>query len=79
MPSDASSYEDEINILQRGLSRISIAAEGLDPGLDLHLTALRRGVQKKVPIAELQESIEAISESILDLDNNPSKPSLSLF
>lgn len=70
MPSDASSYEDEINILQRGLSRISIAAEGLDPGLDLHLTALRRGVQKKVPIAELQESIEAISESILDLDNN---------
>ena len=57
-----------ITQLRYGLSRISVAADGLDPGLDRQLLALRKEIRSRINSSAIRKHIETISKTLIDLD-----------
>ncbi|MFO8152367.1 GGDEF domain-containing protein [Thioalkalivibrio sp.] len=54
-------------LLRQGLSRLSLAADGVDPGLDRQLDELRRLLRAAGETESLREPLERISESVRHL------------
>jgi diguanylate cyclase len=56
-------------LLRQGLSRLSLAVDGLDPALDRHLEELRRLLREGAEPASLRGKLEQIAESVRHLDD----------
>lgn len=68
------SFDDYVGVLQRLLVRVSLAAEGLNDGLDEQLTSLRDLLRKdKAGRAELASRLEKIETAVLELDEQKSE------
>lgn len=59
-----------IKLLCRGLSRLAVAAQGVDRRLDQQLTDLRKLLRAEITeVAELQQLVDAIDSRIKDVDD----------
>ncbi len=56
------------DLLRRTISRLTLAADGLDATLDQQLNALRNAIRDRVDNASLRPRIEAMSETLVRLD-----------
>lgn len=56
-------------LLRQGLSRLSLAADGVDPGLDRHLDELRRLLRAASESESLRGPLDNISEMVRQLDD----------
>lgn len=52
-------------LLSRAVTRLAIAAAGLDPVLDPHLKAIRETVRKDLQTAQLRQELDALTESLI--------------
>ncbi|MCG6968799.1 MAG: GGDEF domain-containing protein [Gammaproteobacteria bacterium] len=72
------SWEDLENLLRLAMSRVAVAAQGVDPVLDKHLQSLRNSVRSG-DYPALEDIIEKISTTVKRLDeqrqHNPSSAS----
>jgi diguanylate cyclase len=55
-------------LLKQGLTRVALAAEGLDPQLDTELTLLRETLRSDIDLPRLETVIEDLSHSVKRLD-----------
>lgn len=68
-----------IKLLCRGLSRLAVAAQGVDRRLDHHLSELRKLLRKDVTdAAELHTVIDAIDARIKDVDEDRDRHGIAL-
>ncbi len=56
-------------LLRQGLSRLSLAVDGIDPVLDRQLEELRKLLREKAAPASLRGKLEQIAESVRHLDD----------
>ena len=61
------SWEELENLLRLAMNRVAVAAQGVDPVLDKHLSALRNAVRSG-DYPELEGIIENISATVKRLD-----------
>lgn len=59
------------DLLRRALSRLTLAADGLDADLDHQLQALRDAIRDRADEAALRQRVEAMSASLVRLDGRP--------
>ncbi len=65
----STSFGEKINVLERLLVRVSLAAEGLDSKLDAELGALRNIVRKENATArDLNRQLDVIEKQVLSMD-----------
>jgi len=65
------SFAKQINLLERLLVRVSLAAEGLDKKLDIELASLRQLIrQDSADTSKLRQQLEAIEERVLAMDQH---------
>jgi len=57
------------DLLRRTISRLTLAADGLDPTLDEQLRALRDAIRDRAEPPVLRARIEAMSKTLVKLDN----------
>ena len=57
------------DLLRRTISRLTLAADGLDPTLDEQLRALRDAIRDRAEAPALRARIEAMSKTLVKLDN----------
>lgn len=55
--------------LRSAISRLSLAADGLDPRLDERLAGVRRAIRDRVDAGQLQHELESLSAALVDLDS----------
>ncbi len=54
--------------LRTAISRLSLAADGLDPALDERLAGVRRAIRERADAGALQQELERLSAALVDLD-----------
>ena len=62
-----------IKSLRLGLSRISVAADGIDPNFDRQLAVLRRDIRSGANNEAVNNHIKGISKTLLRLDDVKNK------
>lgn len=65
---DQQTLEQRLTLFRRGITRVSAAADGLDPALDQQLAQLRENVRQQGADAQLAAVLETIEASVLRLD-----------
>lgn len=60
-------------LLRQGLTRVALAAEGIDVPLDRELGALRQAIRSGADTAQLERNIEKISDIVVRLDEQRSQ------
>jgi diguanylate cyclase len=56
-------------LLKQGLSRVSLAAQGLDPRLDKDLDVLRKSLRNDIDINHFEEVVNELTRSVTHLDD----------
>lgn len=65
----SATYDDHVNILQRLLVRVSLAASGIDEKLDNELASLRKTIrQKDVNAQALSQQLQTLEQQVLAMD-----------
>ena len=62
-------------LLRQGLTRVALAAQGVDERLDHELDALRQAIRAGADIGRLEQIIEAIADAVVRLDERRSQQS----
>lgn len=62
--------EQRLDILRRGVVRMSLAADGLDEPLDEVLAELRSSIRKSEDVLELEPMISRLEKCVVALDDN---------
>ncbi len=71
-------FEKTLDMYQRSLVRVSLAADGVDHQLDEHLGNLRQLIRSKSTTADLEQLTENIEEQVRKLDENRKEGHCSL-
>lgn len=58
-------HQEREQLLCRAVARLTIAAAGLDPVLDPYLKAIREAVRKDLQVAQLQQELDALTETLI--------------
>lgn len=66
-------YDHKINLLRRGLVRVSLAADGVDPALDHLMNELRDLLRTSQAIEDLEPLLENIEIAVRQLDEEKEK------
>ena len=66
-------YDHKINLLRRGLVRVSLAADGVDPALDHLMNELRDLLRTSQAIEDLEPLLENIEIAVRRLDEEKEK------
>ncbi len=66
---EEASWQKTEELLRRSLSRVSLAAEGLDPELDTQLQGLRKAIRQGVNRSELAHHIELLSQALTKVED----------
>lgn len=61
--------QQRLDLLRRGLVRVSLAADGLDPALDEQLAALRTGLRQGYDVRSLEPTIANLEQAVVALDD----------
>jgi len=65
-----SNFNNRLDVLRRGLVRVSLAAEGIDSQLDKNLTELREVLRSDDAGASVKRIIDSLEKKVLKLDTN---------
>jgi diguanylate cyclase len=69
--SDIEQQKDFDSLLRRSLSRLALAAQGLDPALDTQLDALRNNLRRKSQEQkEIEHILEEMEKALLNIEQN---------
>ncbi|MDO3388088.1 GGDEF domain-containing protein [Gilvimarinus sp. SDUM040013] len=71
-------YKDDVGILQRALLRISIAADGQQPGLDRALEELRSVLRSHDEVSQLQSAMSLLDDALIQFDKQREVTTTSL-
>ena len=66
-------WKETETLLRQGLTRVALAAQGIDAPLDRELNALRKAIRSGVEAHELERNIERISDIVVKLDEQRSQ------
>jgi diguanylate cyclase len=66
--------DHHLQTLRKGLSRLSLAAEGANPSLDKQLSALRDILRQEGRHQELARSVDTLSETLAQLESERKRP-----
>jgi len=59
-------------LLRQGLTRVALAAQGVDPRLDRELDTLRKAIRSGADVQQLEKIIEGVSDAVVRLDEERS-------